>query len=69
MQHVSIYNSMDTPSHMPAHTRPLMHTPQYNTTHYHGDMVICSVLILAPGNWVNPSRHLHIKIGIVGTDS
>jgi len=30
MRHVSLHNTIDTPSHTPAHTRLLEHTPRYN---------------------------------------
>ena len=30
MWHVSLHDTIDTPSHMPAHTRLLEHTPPYN---------------------------------------
>jgi len=31
MRHVSLHDTIDTPSHTPAHTRLLEHTPPYNT--------------------------------------
>ena len=36
MRHVSLHDTIDTPSHTPAHTRLLEHTPPYNSLGGHG---------------------------------